>query len=950
MRPPVPWVRIEPPPPPVTPSDAPAPVAPIGAVDEGTSPPPPPPHRPDLAIAYDGRTGGATHIDAEIWVDLAWTTGPAPRSHGWCALYDDGRWLVPLAGGLDELRRALAGPMRWSERQPRTLWESDGNLVFGTVTDTEEPIVDPAALRPPLVPRQSSQWLGTTASGASVVLVDEAGTERPPPEHIDPTAWELRPRAIFDGGVVAVARGEGEGSRRVELVQSWRGLAGLYLSGGNAVEERTGSSHLPLATMRRLSWAALRDAGLVALAPAEAELRHGPERLREEAAEAGVHLLSANLVRPDGSPWFDAVRIERVAGRRVALIGWTDPEVVHRLSPTVRATARIRGPDALLEVLAALPHAFSERPDLVVLFGAGARALDGRLPGVDLVLGDFSAREALPRWESVDESALRARARDDPMARGPALVPRLGPSMVGRVDVEWADDGALVGLHHLRVLVTDRLPRSDRWGRAVQSLVQGAVASGEEVLLPPPERGDPGPRGEQALARSLAMALADESGADVVVLPRLSRSRSRGLAVLEVDIADALPLDDGLVALDVPARVLRQWITLGPLGSVDSTTQRAVGAAEIRGWYAGALEPAGLSFWVRGRLVRDDERIRVLTTSRLLDVPELSRLVATEKVERRFRERGLLRPSPVGASVRLDDAARRSIITARGRPDFFSDRLARPGPRHTIRAEGLGLALTGSGAKVDRESWAGSTEGRTQQQDALTVSGRGRLTFAREDAAGALLLTLNGAFGLSRLPGLQDPVELEDDLVAGIEARLLLGPWTRARAVLASLSAPVQLDTEWRRGRVEGAKPLPRQRVLRTTPSLIFGRIGFARELRAGALIDVDLGGGSPVLAPGVQVSAALDPRWGPIRLGASTDLRLYPPTRTDVGTEMGVWWTSRVEVGVEPARRLLPGWTLGGFADAFVFAGKDPERRPLGVHLLVGASIGWSGELRLGS
>lgn len=916
-----------------------------------------PPHRAELAIVYDGRTGGHTATAAPLWMDRWIDSDESARGDGreLAALWQGGRWIVGLTGGFTELRRAVAGPIEWGPPSLQQAWEADGNLLVSTGT-TSVALPEEGGLTPRPTPREVYVQ-HAVVGGTALLWVDEDGPPDVPPASLDPTAWELRPRArVGDGGVV-LARGRGAGARRVELVSAWSALPNLYVSGGDALESRSPSTEVPLRVLRRITWDALQASGLDALAPAENELRVGVEELRAEAAEAGVPLLSANLCSPTGVALFEPVRVVRVGDRRVVLIGWTDPGIASLLPPKVRDSIRIRGPEALTEVLAALPASFEKWPDLVVVFGRGARALEIPLPGVDLVLGDFLAPGNLPRWESVDESALRARALEDPMVRGPALVPRLGPSMVGRVDVGWANDGALVDLHHLRVPLLDRLPRSEAWSRTIQSAVQAGAAAGERVIVEPHwTEGRPAAihEPERRLAVVFGHAMLHGTGADLALVPALDRTRGAGGPIRERDLMLGPPVDDVLVAAEVPARLLRSW--MGRPEVVES--RDAVFVREPRNgpaaphpapvlWVVGA-ERRGPQLWVRGRPVRDDDRVRVLTTRRIADDPRFSGALAGERTARLFRQGpgGEIRPHPGGHEVPLERWVR-SRITRR-RIDLDSPWSQRPDTRFTLRAEGLSLQVTASAAGGSRAAYQGHSESRIAQVDTFSLLGRGRLVGAREDAVGAFLLSLQAAFGRTRVGAGTPAVETEDDLVASVEARLRLPGPPRAAGPEVFLAAPTFYDSEWTRGDGTESSTAPRQRILRGAPSLVLGRAGVGRELRIGGLFELDLGGATPSFAPGLQASGSLDPRWGPVRLGLSTDLRLYPGARST--TNLGLWWTSRAEFGVEPARRILPGLVIGAFADAFVFSGVPGDGRLPGIHLLVGASLGWSGELRVGS
>ena len=69
------------------------------------------------------------------------------------------------------------------------------------------------------------------------------------------------------------------------------------------------------------------------------EFDFGLPRLEKSRREARFPWLSANVVRPDGSPAFDPYLVRKVGGVRVGILGLVTPQVPYWLGPRV-ATLR----------------------------------------------------------------------------------------------------------------------------------------------------------------------------------------------------------------------------------------------------------------------------------------------------------------------------------------------------------------------------------------------------------------------------------------------------------------------------------------------------------------------------------------------------------------------------------------------------------------------------------
>jgi hypothetical protein len=952
------------------------------------------PDRPDFAVVYEGATHGLTGAHAEpAWdaaVAAALQTQPGAwrrAASGLGAFLDEGRWLLLPQGGVRTFAaHVAASPIPApGEPVPVEALVSDAQIVLAWPPEAAQPLLDALEraaaadpLRPP--PRRTSlrarvlRGVGSEDSGEELLLLgppqDGLALELP----MDASTWEPRMRTVFQGStrngapafVYAVARVGGEGSRRLALVRAWRDAPSVYVSAGDAVERALPQEGGSGAQRRALTWDAWHELGLHALAPQASELSVGVAALQREADGAAVALLSANLARGDGSLVFEPYRVLDSGGRRVALIGWTDPAALAQLPPDLRTELRARGRDAVLDALARLAAEPLGRPDLVLLFGIGAREVAGQLPGVDLVIGDFSARLLVPRSEEVSEAALRARSLEDPRARAAALLTRLGPAMLGRVDVAF-DGGVLRLLRHVAARLDDESPRDEAWIRRVQRVRQAEWQAQEDLLVPGLQtlpirrlRGVPPPAGEldaATFARLCANLLMDRTGADVALLPPLAEAVHVPGETRMHFVSAALSVPDDVVVADLSGAELRQ--NLARIRPAANEPLRDGAWA----WAAGVQQQGG-QLRVRGRTIQDGDLVRLATTDRFESAPDLADIWKKPRFFKYFRGSAWRRP-PVarpgrGSPWALRDLVLEGLIRLRDGDPTYSAAYARAlhpllldhgsirSRRLTLELDGLSVQLLGSLPVGDRAGYEASREGRVQQQRSFSATLRGRVALLWEDRAGSLQLFTQAALGRMRLPGIDEPVELEDDFLLGGEARLLFAsvPLPRGSAPLAAFLQPV-FDTEFTPQKDAQGAALPRQRLLRGTAGATLGKYLFWKEFRAGAFVEYDLAATMGPLSPGLALGAATEGLWGPIRQSNLLDLKAYLPTAADGGDDLGLLLLLRSELSVAPLRRVIPGLSVGAFVDALVFRGKRASNEHPGMHLLLGATLTYDSDLR---
>ncbi|MEE2829756.1 MAG: hypothetical protein VX498_11265, partial [Myxococcota bacterium] len=769
------------------------------------------PQPADFSIIYEGATGGISGASTDLYADTALARAFAGKeglkwsrkTGGWGAFLRGGRWLLLPEGGVRTFREAVA---------PGLLSQPDrAALVTGLVADDYLVVAwppEPAAavlpvleralgsdpLRPPPVPTEFHVEPHTTESSEALV-VSRSPRQQPLQFPLDPEVWETRLRTVFSveteagtAQVQVIGRLEGEGARRTALVRQWRRAPSLYLSAGESVE---GRSYLPgeqVSLQRPATWAQWKTLQLTALAPGEAELAAGLEALRTEAEEAGAALVSVNLKGSDGEHIFAPWVLREVAGRRVVLMGWTKPAIYPELPPGVRQSVRIEGVTAVHEALTKLEEELDSPPELVVLFGVGAQEIAGNLPGIDIVLGDFSTRLRLARWVEVGEGALRARSEEHPRARAPALVSRLGGHMVGRIDLAFDEEStALSRLRHLRARIAEEHPVDENSVRAIQAIRQEVYASLETPLVPDlgsigwkaPRKGQEAPPDQldrRALVRLSANLLMDRTGAGLALLRPLPHSVVVPGETAELPVDATLSVLDEVVLIELTGAELKRILrTVRPrLPQPGGTEEGGVG---LWGWVAGA-KLAGTKLTVRGRPVADGDVLRLATTDFFADDPALTAALKKARMTRHFGpERWQRRAVPVsrGSVWRLHDLVKGGLTRLRdggaatngaAEPRWNSDgatyrKRLRPllldqsglrAGRLSVELDGLALQVTGSIPVGERDAYSEATESRVHQSEAMNLSARGRIATVWDDRIGSVTGYGEFAFGEQRIP------------------------------------------------------------------------------------------------------------------------------------------------------------------------------------------------------
>lgn len=840
-------------------------------------------------------------------------------------------------------------------------------------------------------------------AGLQAFLLELPGSSeaRQLPLERDPDAWEhrlvVRSRVRIGDRwqrLLSVGLPTNEGSRRARYLADRRaepsGAAALWIDAGGAVEgpsflERDVNLDWPI------SWAAASRLRLDALVPGAEELHGGVARLSQEAATAGVPLVSANFVR-QGEPVFERYLLRTHGPHLVGVIGLSDPDLPSALRPALLEGCTVTDPaPALDRALERMEEEAGRVPDLVIVIGklggATFQKLRSSLLGVDLVLlAGLGAEEAA--WplqlRRPPGATRRARGRD----REPVLVraiSRLGPEEITvrlakgppgdpapvaeltvrprRVTAAWpADAEVLRAVQHIRHTVYDRgdeplLPDLDPLIKGSPTLVKRLLADPEYRAL----TDDEGPEGlasvpamltprlwSQLAAGSLRRALA----ADVALVEELDMVwRSVGAVPRIVCQANLAGTAD-VVLVDLPGALLKQ-VSAGTLG---------LGGLAISGASDG---------WtlVAGRPLRAEEWYRVAVSEVVWSRPAFVDLLARAKVERsraatRFVADGAgYRPAARGDSLSLRSVVLGTLDARRERDPALG-----PASRPTLLEDlGDGSAgkptrvyldvreLTASaeaylqpGVSVEETSgephYARVGETRVQTRSNVRQAYRGDATLMLDAAAVSWLLRGFVQFDRYDFHDSNTEEETVDDLLA--ETELRVGAWGTAlpRGLSLMPAAKLTFDTEVTRlpdseRSTEDHEVLqPRQKLLRGS----FGGVGLGsgalKMARVGAVLQRDLVAAKTELGLGVELDHRLP--LGPLLWTNTADARWFLPNESgDSEADLGLRVAGRSALRVPFLRDLA----FVAYVDVFLFQGKVESTRDFGVSTILGAGLSYA-------
>lgn len=321
----------------------------------------------------------------------------------------------------------------------------------------------------------------------------------------------------------------------------------LVLDAGDTIQ----GSGVAAATQGKALVPALNAMGFDAAVPGNWEVVYGVAALQERQRELTYPMFAANVFdAKTGERVFAPSFVKTIAGVKVAVVGYTDPDVPLRQPPSYSEGLRYEGPSALQQQLAEIRA--REEPDvMLVLSHVGlhkAVAMTERLDGVEVHLSaDTHERTYEP---IVSENGDQQRWTVEPGAFG---------SFLGRLDL-WVQEGRVVKKQWQLIELTARDHGEDA---AVAALVQNAVDAHPELQQQVAQLDHPLMRYdvvETQLDRVIADAIRAQARTDIALSNGFRFAPPLAPGPLTVaDVWTVLPINNRLKTGNVTGRQLRAF-------------------------------------------------------------------------------------------------------------------------------------------------------------------------------------------------------------------------------------------------------------------------------------------------------------------------------------------------------------------------------------------------------
>lgn len=295
----------------------------------------------------------------------------------------------------------------------------------------------------------------TTPSGQQVTVLYVADLHAQLRAHPELFWRDGKERIEQAGGFARIAAA-------IAQIRKERGGAVLVLDAGDTLQ---GSGAAAL-TEGKVLIEPLNALGLDAAIPGNWEVVYGAQVLRERAGQLRYPLFAANLRdAASGERLFAPYFLKEVGGVKVAVIGFTDPDVPRRQPPSYSAGLRYEGPEELPALVDEVRQRQGASVVLLMTHLGLSKAVDlaAKVHGVDAHLsGDTHERT----YEPIEQSGSWVV---EPGAFG---------SFLGRLDL-WVEGGKVVDRKwELIELTASRFPEDER----VAKLVEDALAPMDEKL------------------------------------------------------------------------------------------------------------------------------------------------------------------------------------------------------------------------------------------------------------------------------------------------------------------------------------------------------------------------------------------------------------------------------------------------------------------------------------
>jgi len=843
------------------------------------------------------------------------------------------------------------------------LLESHFELMLELPADEKTPVLDLYTGESPLVPgfkrtgARLVRW--RNAKGATLMSLQRF-EDRPRPLSADPTDYEIR--FAFDGQVtptgaaprrlLSIGRPYHEGGRRVAEIQRMKAFATppLILAAGNDIEEFSFVNAGAPDLQRPNTWEAYRRLGLTALVAGPAETAFGLDALQREAQQNDVSLLAANVADAPFAPW----KLVASDGVQILVVGVLDPDM--------RPSSRLRGYGkrqisapavAVDQAVSRATTKLGRRPDLVVAIGHlsadRAEELIKDTAQIDLLLTDFEGRGTYA--ESVRSAVDSGRSR----ARHPINVVSPGSSRLGLVDLVFRPTASggyeVTDAASFAVPIYAEQPDTPDLQKAIQKVRQPVYADAQETLLPdlgPVIDGDPAlqalfradpavkgmvraggevsARVTAALWRRLVVRLLeDRFSAEITLIPALTFPWSLAGPIDRLAAVANLNLPDEIRIKVLTAKQIKALVKSGLL---DDLTHLGI-QKTLKG-------PK-----VRGRLVDDRERYRVLFTDSIAGDPRVTALLNHDLQTRFVRDGVHYRADDDGRAVTVREAALTAFgeVAAQG-PAAFVPWLAAPptgpAPRWVFELSQMSVESKSYTASDDDEAYEQVRETRVNTATNSAVALRGTLGVSRE---GADINWVNRArFGFEKAffadegEGASEQ-ETADELIFSTE---LQAPVWRLPGMGGMPFSKVSYATEFTPTEADDGAQNPRKQQLDGTLGLLW-KGPKLKTARVGGLVTHDFA--SPVPDPQVGLLAAMAFRH-PLEVGIWTvngEARYYlPGLGEDDPSELGLVVKARTGLDVPVIAQLA----LGVYVDVFAYRGQHDTTQKFGASVVGGVAL----------
>ncbi|MBF2053575.1 MAG: hypothetical protein IGS03_08950 [Candidatus Sericytochromatia bacterium] len=789
----------------------------------------------------------------------------------------------------------------------------------------------------------------------------------------NPLHWELiigfsmqvRGENVPAQELLMLGKPQGEGSRRLALMQRLRSPRDLLVDSGNLLEGLSSVRTNQLSLQRQHSLKMAQDLNYFALNVGKNELRGGLNNLQQEAEKYNLPYLSASILR-QGEYVFPPYKVFRLGQKQVALIALADTYALKQLQYVGELEADLE----ILSAEAALEKAIQQlqsqaRPDMLVVLSNAPRdelqQLADTAQDLHLILGDTAAPLQHVR-ESVERYQL-----DSPRP----FVPSANAHAINLVELNLR--GENLEMRNEQVPIRFDLPPSMRFLPDILAVRQEAYADALDTLIPNLEqaiRQDP-----ELLALFLKSRTARETArklggyrplSDAELLeyypPFITAEMLLNLemnALMELFEAEVVVFKrSDSFELNIPGAVpkllvyesLRMNDTLARYYLNGDQLKALLNLPDSQLLFGGVKRGAAPLVW--GRPLGDKRTVyKVLIPSGVSGLPAVRPLLEGTRQQEKLTLPFQSESAP--QSVYLRNVLVRYLERLSIQPDAATEmlRLVRPlwhdkQSLLSLRIDNLQLNLSGYNA-MNNDAYGEVRDTRVTSANSFTFGGRTKLGLNWDNRWLGFNNQLNALFeGLSLLDesdatGPQERLTInQDDLVFSSELQLRLFEF-------APFETPLTLtpylegiyDTEFMPTvNTNTNSPNPLQSELRGVLGLSIPASAQLKTFKTGLALRRDLNIPDN-LEGGFDLKLVHEQPFGSsLSWNNDLDLRYFFPSPNDNASSLGLiaQWVSSVKFS------LTHNLSLRFYADSYLFHGKLPETSQLGVSVILGVGLGF--------